>query len=90
MTAVIRFRFGLVPLDEVTPWGERNVLHWFGLANLVSSRAEPTHLHGLGCRTRRRPHHGRPRHGVNRRLSSFEPLATTRGTRWPCSRDAVV
>ncbi|MEV2226851.1 DUF5984 family protein [Nocardia vinacea] len=28
---MIRFRFGLVPLDEVTPWGERKVLHWFGL-----------------------------------------------------------
>lgn len=28
---MIRFRFGLVPLDAVTPWGERNVLHWFGL-----------------------------------------------------------
>jgi hypothetical protein len=32
MTAVIRFRFDLVPLEEVTPWGERNSLHWFGLA----------------------------------------------------------
>lgn len=31
MVPVIRFRFGLTPLDEVTPWGERNALHWFGL-----------------------------------------------------------
>ncbi|MES4909339.1 MULTISPECIES: DUF5984 family protein [unclassified Streptomyces] len=32
---MIRFRFGLTPLDQVRPWGssERPVLHWFGLTD---------------------------------------------------------
>jgi hypothetical protein len=31
---VIRFRFGLTPLDQVAPWGrEERRLHWFGLTD---------------------------------------------------------
>ena len=30
---VIRFRFELRPLDEVTPWGDPPTLHWFGLTD---------------------------------------------------------
>lgn len=29
--AMVRFRFELVPVDEVEPWGENRNLHWFGL-----------------------------------------------------------
>ncbi|GAB4101642.1 hypothetical protein GCM10028790_06600 [Micromonospora taraxaci] len=31
---MIRFRFELYPLDEVSPWGgDRPTLHWFGLTD---------------------------------------------------------
>ncbi len=30
---MIRFRFELRPLDEVTPWGDPPSLHWFGLTD---------------------------------------------------------
>ncbi|MEV6791726.1 DUF5984 family protein [Streptomyces sp. NPDC051320] len=29
----MRLRFELTPLDRVVPWGERPVLHWFGLTD---------------------------------------------------------
>ncbi|WP_433724246.1 DUF5984 family protein [Nocardia sp. CA-129566] len=32
---MIRFRFGLTPLDEVTPWGERNSLRWWREADTI-------------------------------------------------------